>query len=94
MRWSARFIFAGSIILLISFFLLVRKLNEVWDQYNVPGYIQSSLRHGIAGQPPDISGEVGDKIIIMAKLEKEDTSWVAEYLPEYASSISLKDGQT
>lgn len=29
------------------------------------------------------TGEVGDKVIVMAKLAMEDTSWVAENLPEY-----------
>lgn len=90
MRWPSRFIFGASVILFIPLFLLVRKLHEVWDQYNVPAYIQSSLRHGIAEQPQAIIGEVGDKVIVMAKLEKEDTSWVAEYLPEYTSSITSK----
>jgi hypothetical protein len=33
-------------------------------------------------------GEVGDKVIIMAKLAVEDTSWVAEHLSEYAFSSS------
>jgi hypothetical protein len=33
-------------------------------------------------------GEVGDKVIIMAKLAVEDTSWVAEHLSEYALSSS------
>ena len=87
MRWPARFIFGASIVLLIPIFLLVRKLNEVWDQYNVPAYIYSSIKHGTLDQPPPRPGTVGDKIIVMAKLEEEDTSWVAEYLPEYMSLV-------
>ena len=87
MRWPARFIFGASIVLLIPIFLLVRKLNEIWDQYNVPAYIHSSIKHGTLEQPGLLPGAIGDKIIIMAKLEEEDTSWVAEYLPEYVSLI-------
>lgn len=33
-------------------------------------------------------GEVGDKVIVMAKLAIEDTSWVAEHLSKYASGSS------
>jgi hypothetical protein len=82
MRRPARFLFGASIILLIPFFLLIRKLDEIWIQYNVPAYIQSSIEHGALEQPPPLPGAIGDKIIVMAKLEEEDTSWVAEYLPE------------
>jgi hypothetical protein len=34
------------------------------------------------------SGEVGDKVIVMAKLALEDTSWVGENLQKYVSRIS------
>ena len=83
MRWPTRFLFGLSVALLIPIFLLVRKLDEIWDQYNVPAYIHSSIKHGILEQPQPLPGAIGDKIIVMAKLEEEDTSWVAEYLPEY-----------
>ena len=88
MRWPARSVLAASIILLLPLFLLVRKLNEIWDQYNVPAYIQASFDHGSQKQPPPISGQVGDKIVIMAKLENEDTSWVKEHSPTYILSFS------
>jgi hypothetical protein len=32
-------------------------------------------------------GEVGDKVIVMAKLALEDTSWVAEHLPKYIYTL-------
>jgi hypothetical protein len=35
-----------------------------------------------ASQPPGGSSKVGDKVIVMAKLQHEDTDWVAEHLPE------------
>ena len=88
MRWPTRFVFGASVILLLPLFLLVRKLNEIWDQYNVPDYIQASFGHGFQEQPPSISGQVGDKIVIMAKLQNEDTSWVQEYLPTYIFPFS------
>lgn len=38
--------------------------------------------------------EVGDKIIVMAKLEEEDTDWVQDELPEYVTPLlSLLTGK-
>lgn len=39
------------------------------------------------------SGEVGDKVIVMARLASEDTSWVAENLPKYTSTpfVAMSD---
>ena len=89
MRWPARFVFGTSVILLLPLFLLVRKLNEIWDQYNVPAYIQATFGYGFQEQPSSISGQVGDKIVIMAKLEDQDTSWVKEHLPTYTFPFAL-----
>ena len=89
MRWPRRFVLGASIILLIPILLLVRKLDEIWDQYNVPAYIQASFGHSFQDQPHPISGQIGDKIVIMAKLEDEDTGWVNEYLPTYIFPFSL-----
>lgn len=36
----------------------------------------------------------GSKVIVMAKLETEDTNWVAEYLPEYAYHAHLPNAGT
>ena len=73
---------------IIFCFLVTPPLLEVLDlldQYDGYNYLASSLL-GHGGQKPQDSEvlSVGDKIIVMASLESDDTSWVAKKLPEYA----------
>lgn len=93
MRWTLRFALTASILLVLLLLLLKRHLEDLWDQYNVPAYLRSSLkssfRHGSLEYPPPIPGKTGDKIIVMAKLEKEDTDWVVKNLPECATPEHL-----
>lgn len=72
-------------LLIVAFLIAVKvRLYDIWDQYNVPAYIGNSLgfRSGAYDNVP-LMGEAGDKIIVMAKMEKENTDWVGERLPEY-----------
>ena len=91
MRWSLRFALSASILVILILFLLKNKLEDFWDQYDVTSYIgaswQNTFQHGTVENIPTFSGQHGDKVIIMAKLEKENTDWVAKELPEYASTI-------
>jgi hypothetical protein len=73
----------ASLILLIPLFFLSRHLLDLWDQYNCSAYVVAFISHGNQVRTPPIPAQPGDKIIIMAKLEQENTDWVAEYLPEY-----------
>lgn len=82
MRTSHRLLIVGFLVL--AFVLAVKiRLYAVWDQNNVAAYISASLGFTVEGyfeQPP--LGRVEDKVIVMAKMEHENTDWVAENLPE------------
>lgn len=86
MRLALRFALSASTILIILLLIVKIKLEDIWDQYSVSTYIAHSWKnkfeHGPVQKIPTFSGEAGDKVVIMAKTEKENTDWVAEYLPE------------
>ena len=84
MRCAFRFLLGAALIILVPLFILTRLLLDLCNQYNVSEYIRTFINHGVQGDPPPIPAKPGDKIIVMAKLEHENTEWVAGYLPEYA----------
>lgn len=88
MRWTVRFAVTASIALIFFLFLLKQHLEDLWDQYNVPAYVRSSFkntfRHGPLEYLTPVPSKMADQIIIMAKLEAENTDWVAKNLPESA----------
>lgn len=89
MRWTIRFAIIASIVLIILLGLLKNHLEDLWEQYNVTAYVQSSFkntfRHGTLDYDIPIPDKVGDKVIVMAKMEKENTDWVAANLPEFVT---------
>ena len=94
MRWILRFVLSISVLLGILLLLLNNHLQDLWDQYSVSLYLKHSYQKsfssdGAWSNHPLFRGEAGDKVIIMAKTEKEDTSWVAAELPEYVSTTML-----
>lgn len=77
-----------SIAFVVCLLLLTRHhLEEIWDQYSVEDYIVDSIFYYVPEEIPDQPEELewGDKVIVMAKLEEENTDWVKEELPEYAA---------
>lgn len=86
MRWIVRTAVAVVVALaLVLLFVLDTLVRDLWHKYNVNDFVYSSvaeaLRYDLDTYNP--TGEnTGDKIVIMAKLEAEDTEWVAEKLPE------------
>jgi hypothetical protein len=65
---------------------LLLQIRDLLDQYDGYRYLASSLLGHGRHNPQDAAvPPMGDKIIVMASLESEDTSWVAEKLPEYAA---------
>lgn len=61
-------------------------LEEIWDQYSVKNYIVDSVFYYItpeeaSDKPEEL--EWGDKVIVMARMEEENTDWVQQELPEY-----------
>ena len=88
MRLALRFALSASIFLIIVLLIVKIKLEDIWDQYGVSTYIahswKNTFQHGPVQNIPVFGGEASDKVVIMAKTEKENTDWVAENLPEYA----------
>lgn len=68
-------------------YFLGGELRAIADQYNVRGYLKDSLDSTKQPIRPTNAVAVGDKVIVMAALEEEDTRWVQEYLPEYETLI-------
>ena len=48
------------------------------------------LPQNVPDHPEDQHGEWGNKVIVMARLEEENTDWVEKELPEYAAAFFLK----
>lgn len=103
MRLALRFALSASVFLIILLLIVKIKLEDVWDQYDVSNYIahswKNTFQHGPVQNIPTFDGEASHKVVIMAKMEKENTDWVAENLPEYAllhliSSLTLLTNST
>ena len=88
MRSASRYAIGASLVLLIPLLILIRELADRADQYKAPTYLQAiflkTFHNDVSAldSPGPIDVEVGDKVIVMAKLEHEDTNWVADHLPE------------
>ncbi|KAL8775837.1 MAG: hypothetical protein Q9194_003589 [Teloschistes cf. exilis] len=94
MRWTLRFALPALVLVITLFAVLYIKYDQIWDQYNAPAYAWASLQNTFRGStldnpPPILDGEgkVEDKVVIMAKVESEDTDWVARNLPDWQHAI-------
>lgn len=87
MRRTLRFAIPALLLVTVLCTVLYVKFAQIWDQYSAPAYAWASLQNSFRGSkldnPPPIVGKVEDKVVIMAKVESEDTQWVADNLPEY-----------
>ena len=86
MRCAVRFVIGSSIILLTVLFFVKERLEDLWVQNNIPGYLRGSIHeslHDVESNDTALwEGDVDDKVIVMAKLEHENVDWVYEDLPE------------
>ncbi|KAI4122372.1 MAG: hypothetical protein LQ338_005861 [Usnochroma carphineum] len=93
MRWMLRFALPAVIIVITLCIVLYIKFAEIWGQYNAPAYAWASLQNTLRGSkldnPPPVPGKVEDKVVIMAKVESEDTQWVADHLPDWQHAIYI-----
>jgi hypothetical protein len=72
-----------SSLLLFSLYLLEAHLEDLCNQYRAGAYLVDWLdRNGAVPNPTYAHSTVGDKVIVMAKLEEEHTEWVEQELPE------------
>ncbi|KAL9112769.1 MAG: hypothetical protein Q9227_003072 [Pyrenula ochraceoflavens] len=79
-------------LLIITIFTIIlwRHIADLGDQYSAGAYIRSSLERLTLELPhrqPPVGTLVGDRIIVMAKMEEDDTSWVSEELPDWQRAI-------
>jgi len=75
-----------SSLLLFSLYLLQAHLQDLSNQYRAGAYVVEWLDRNGASTPVPAPTQ-GDKVIVMAKLEEENTEWVAEELPEYVPTL-------
>lgn len=69
-------------------------VTSTYASQNTPpisSFTASSTSHDDGLHP---TATPGSKVIVMAKLEKEDTDWVAETLPEYAYGVQTSSTRT
>jgi Protein of unknown function (DUF3431) len=98
MKWGTRLIFVSALlgVIAITIYLIVEEKFEIYDPLS---YIQSSIpwlsREEMPLEDAD-SWFVGDKIIVIPAMENQDTSWVAEDLPQSAGhyKIDIPDSNT
>jgi len=85
MRLALRFVLAAFALLIFLLLVLKNHLADIWDQYRVGDYIEHKVTgdNGYKGYLPPLQGAKGDKIIVMARLEKDNTDWVTHDLAEY-----------
>lgn len=83
MKGGLRFAICASALLFFSLYLLEAHLQDLCNQYRAGAYLVDWLdRNGPVHSSPSGDTTPGDKVIVMAKLEEEDTNWVEEELPE------------
>ncbi|ODH38289.1 hypothetical protein ACO22_02436 [Paracoccidioides brasiliensis] len=110
MKCGLRFAFSIACLILIFLWFLKQHVEDILDQYSGGSYFVDSFNAHFhpetinfpQGSTTAQNVEAGDKIIVMAKLEEEDTDWVQEELPDWQRAIyivnpspqTLKDPQT
>lgn len=90
MRCAVRIAIGASILLIIPLWLLKNHLEDLWNQYDVPAYVVSAYKtsslaggyHALPHRTRPLADNTNDKVIVMARLEQEDTDWVKEELPK------------
>ena len=86
MRLALRLIVTTALLLIVILIALKNQIGDKWDQYSVGSYLQhkvkTTFKDGTFDYLPPSPGVTGDKVIVMAKLEKDDTNWVTEELSE------------
>jgi hypothetical protein len=79
-------------LLAIGAVLTLAHFQDLGDQYGVVDYFTFAVSNVTPKRPNQQkpSGtRPGDKVIVMAKMEHEDTSWVAEELSEYVKTALI-----
>jgi len=92
MKYRTIFCLGGAIVAFFLIDLLLKNVLDLCTQYDAFAYLSTSLSSGAAQgayqiRPADSAFQ--DRVIVMAALEQEDTSWVANELPDWRSAIYI-----
>ena len=91
MRCGFRLALCACLLLIIPLYLLKLHLEEICSQYRAGAYLIDWLN----SKNPHHEGlshyhaKLGDKVIVMARLEEEPSEWVEQELPEYTSPLNI-----
>ncbi|BCR85862.1 DUF3431 domain-containing protein [Aspergillus chevalieri] len=90
MRCGLRLLCCGLLVIFVPLYLLERHLHDLYNQYHAGDYVVDWWKYK---QPSykDVAAQTtpGDKVIVMAKLEEEQTNWVEEELPDWQRAIYI-----
>lgn len=75
-------------LIVFSLYLLEAHIQDICNQYRAGAYLVEWWYHKSGSNVPAHHGTPDDKVIVMAKLEEENTDWVGEELPEYVPIIN------
>ncbi|PGH05263.1 hypothetical protein AJ80_08371 [Polytolypa hystricis UAMH7299] len=91
MRYERRIAFFAGTLLLLGLLPLKWQIEDLCDQYVAGAYLASSVKGYFhmydEYSPSEMNVEVGDKVIVMARLQEEDATWVQEELPDWQRAI-------
>ncbi|OJD15808.1 hypothetical protein ACJ73_08944 [Blastomyces percursus] len=95
MKCSLRFVVGISCLILVALVFLVLHLADLLDQYSGGSYLIDYFYARFHSGSFDLQKDpaqahdvkVGDKTIVVAKLEEEDTDWVRDELPDWQRAV-------
>lgn len=75
-------------LIVFSLYLLEAHIQDICNQYRAGAYLVEWWYRKSGSNVPAHHGTPDDKVIVMAKLEEENTDWVGEELPEYVPIVN------
>ncbi|KAJ5649396.1 uncharacterized protein N7484_003119 [Penicillium longicatenatum] len=76
-------------LLCFALYLLEAHIQDICNQYRAGAYLVEWWYQKSGSNLPAHHGTPDDKVIVMAKLEEENTDWVGEELPDWQSAIYI-----
>lgn len=86
MKCGFRLLLCAALLACSLLYFLGRHILDLGDQYRAGAYLMDWWKGGDEYSIISHHGPPEDKVIVMAKLQEEDTDWVEEELPEYVIS--------
>ncbi|KAJ6110686.1 hypothetical protein N7486_002921 [Penicillium sp. IBT 16267x] len=89
MKSGARIALCVVSLLFLSLYLLESHIQDICNQYRAGAYLVEWWYRKSGSNVPVHHGTPDDKVIVMAKLEEENTDWVAEELSDWQRAIYI-----